>query len=408
MNPLVNYIRSGEAFSEERLDPGFSTTRAGFAGEDVPNSVCPSFYGQIDSDAGPQYLRTPSWGRTRVRRTGGYGGGHCQKTAPSISPVSQQRRNSAFRNPPRPDLDHAIEEIDGTDLSANGPHLSLTRRFSEHVSGWLVGRYARHAQIAANHYDQGALEIDLPCYYAAPQVPVRTGRTLNSPEEILKGYRHHGVLHWLWSGLACDQCDENVVSSMRSINTLARLEGDGPLHTPSMAVCAIAAHPLSMGPASPPTGESEPPQPSGSRGDCPDCDKEFPGPSQPSGGHGDCPDCEKEFPNGGLSVKITLQGLPRRKAAEGRMAARRTIHSINMIRAAWPGLGRFFQKESGVLVLSSNLCLDAGQVEAPHGSQMIIETEGAPATPPVEAQEAEAIPLAPTSIGIEVQASGPA
>ena len=31
------------------LDPGYSTTRAGFAGEDVPKSVCPSFYGQIDT-----------------------------------------------------------------------------------------------------------------------------------------------------------------------------------------------------------------------------------------------------------------------------------------------------------------------------------------------------------------------
>jgi actin-related protein 4 len=38
------------------LDPGYSTTRAGFAGEDVPKSVCPSFYGYIDSDTGPQYL----------------------------------------------------------------------------------------------------------------------------------------------------------------------------------------------------------------------------------------------------------------------------------------------------------------------------------------------------------------
>jgi actin-related protein 4 len=38
------------------LDPGYNTTRAGFAGEDVPKSVCPSFYGHIDSDAGPQYL----------------------------------------------------------------------------------------------------------------------------------------------------------------------------------------------------------------------------------------------------------------------------------------------------------------------------------------------------------------
>jgi actin-related protein 4 len=31
------------------LDPGYATTRAGFAGEDVPKSVCPSFYGQTDN-----------------------------------------------------------------------------------------------------------------------------------------------------------------------------------------------------------------------------------------------------------------------------------------------------------------------------------------------------------------------
>lgn len=37
------------------LDPGYSTTRAGFAGEDNPKSVCPSFYGYLDSDSGPQY-----------------------------------------------------------------------------------------------------------------------------------------------------------------------------------------------------------------------------------------------------------------------------------------------------------------------------------------------------------------
>ncbi|KAF2868881.1 actin family [Massariosphaeria phaeospora] len=47
---------AGDEVSAIVLDPGYSTTRAGFAGEDVPKSVCPSFYGQIDSDAGPQYL----------------------------------------------------------------------------------------------------------------------------------------------------------------------------------------------------------------------------------------------------------------------------------------------------------------------------------------------------------------
>ncbi|MCJ1395086.1 NuA4 histone acetyltransferase subunit [Xylographa bjoerkii] len=38
------------------LDPGYSTTRAGFAGEDVPKSVVPSFYGVVPSDGGSKYL----------------------------------------------------------------------------------------------------------------------------------------------------------------------------------------------------------------------------------------------------------------------------------------------------------------------------------------------------------------
>lgn len=32
------------------LDPGYCSTRAGFAGEDVPKSVLPSFYGHVKSD----------------------------------------------------------------------------------------------------------------------------------------------------------------------------------------------------------------------------------------------------------------------------------------------------------------------------------------------------------------------
>ncbi|KAF2737946.1 Actin/actin-like protein [Polyplosphaeria fusca] len=47
---------AGDEVSAIVLDPGYNTTRAGFAGEDVPKSVCPSFYGQTDSDSGPQYL----------------------------------------------------------------------------------------------------------------------------------------------------------------------------------------------------------------------------------------------------------------------------------------------------------------------------------------------------------------
>ena len=39
------------------LDPGWSTTRAGFAGEDVPKSVIPTHYGHLSGEgAGPEYL----------------------------------------------------------------------------------------------------------------------------------------------------------------------------------------------------------------------------------------------------------------------------------------------------------------------------------------------------------------
>ena len=38
------------------LDPGYATTRAGFAGEDVPKSVVPSHYGTIPTDSGPKQL----------------------------------------------------------------------------------------------------------------------------------------------------------------------------------------------------------------------------------------------------------------------------------------------------------------------------------------------------------------
>lgn len=40
---------AGDEVSAIVLDPGYSTVRAGFAGEDVPKSVCPSFYGLTSS-----------------------------------------------------------------------------------------------------------------------------------------------------------------------------------------------------------------------------------------------------------------------------------------------------------------------------------------------------------------------
>ena len=49
------------------LDPGYSSTRAGFAGEDVPKSVCPSFYGQSESGEyyfGENAIHSPYGGLT--------------------------------------------------------------------------------------------------------------------------------------------------------------------------------------------------------------------------------------------------------------------------------------------------------------------------------------------------------
>lgn len=43
-------LRNLDEVSALVLDPGYCTTRAGFAGEDVPKSVLPSFYGHVTSD----------------------------------------------------------------------------------------------------------------------------------------------------------------------------------------------------------------------------------------------------------------------------------------------------------------------------------------------------------------------
>ena len=39
------------------LDPGYSTTRAGFAGEDVPKSIVPSYYGLIPSETDLKHVK---------------------------------------------------------------------------------------------------------------------------------------------------------------------------------------------------------------------------------------------------------------------------------------------------------------------------------------------------------------
>ncbi|MCJ1273237.1 NuA4 histone acetyltransferase subunit [Puttea exsequens] len=47
----------GDEISALVLDPGYATTRAGFAGEDVPKSVVPSYYGLIHSESDPKHAK---------------------------------------------------------------------------------------------------------------------------------------------------------------------------------------------------------------------------------------------------------------------------------------------------------------------------------------------------------------
>ncbi|KAL9576146.1 MAG: hypothetical protein Q9212_007345 [Teloschistes hypoglaucus] len=46
----------GDEISALVLDPGYSVVRAGFAGEDVPKSVVPSYYGILSTDAHRKHL----------------------------------------------------------------------------------------------------------------------------------------------------------------------------------------------------------------------------------------------------------------------------------------------------------------------------------------------------------------
>ncbi|KAA6412995.1 MAG: actin 6A [Lasallia pustulata] len=63
--PPSNQEYGGDEISALVLDPGYSSVRAGFAGEDVPKSVTPSYYGVLSSDSdrklvfGDQSIHTP-------------------------------------------------------------------------------------------------------------------------------------------------------------------------------------------------------------------------------------------------------------------------------------------------------------------------------------------------------------
>lgn len=53
---LQGLIIAADEISALVLDPGYSTIRAGFAGEDVPKSVVSSYYGTVPAGPTPKYL----------------------------------------------------------------------------------------------------------------------------------------------------------------------------------------------------------------------------------------------------------------------------------------------------------------------------------------------------------------
>ncbi|KAJ5724888.1 Actin-related protein 4 [Penicillium malachiteum] len=55
-NPPQAAEYGGDEVSAIVLDPGYSTTRAGFAGEDAPKSLIPTYYGKYNADGQEKYI----------------------------------------------------------------------------------------------------------------------------------------------------------------------------------------------------------------------------------------------------------------------------------------------------------------------------------------------------------------
>lgn len=60
LSNILAFVKEYELYADEVsaiiLDPGYASTRAGFAGEDTPKSVIPTFYGKYSTDAQDRYI----------------------------------------------------------------------------------------------------------------------------------------------------------------------------------------------------------------------------------------------------------------------------------------------------------------------------------------------------------------
>lgn len=123
------------------LDPGFSNTRAGFAGEDVPKSVVPTHYGILGSDDskklvfGDNAIHTPLSGLDIANPMGKDGTVEDWDVAPKIWEYAITSRLTSFKpsnpatnglNDPSEDVKAAIEEVEESEKPLEENPLLMT------------------------------------------------------------------------------------------------------------------------------------------------------------------------------------------------------------------------------------------------------------------------------------------
>ncbi|GJC85039.1 actin-related protein 4 [Colletotrichum liriopes] len=133
-------IYGGDEVSALVLDPGYCTTRAGFAGEDVPKSVFPSFYGRVGSSDAP----TTVFGdeclipRADLERRGGLGrcqqalGAHAHHAPPTRAPYPPSK--NGLNDDPKEevegaangDIDVAMEDVETQEKALQENPLLMT------------------------------------------------------------------------------------------------------------------------------------------------------------------------------------------------------------------------------------------------------------------------------------------
>ena len=116
---------SADEISALVLDPGYSTVRAGFAGEDVPRSVVSSYYGTVPAGSTPKYLygdnsiNRPSSGKAIGNPMSGDGTVEDWGTAQTLWEYAITSRLTSAK-PPNPILHDKDDKFEQQDVNMDG------------------------------------------------------------------------------------------------------------------------------------------------------------------------------------------------------------------------------------------------------------------------------------------------